>query len=251
MFSTAVPLTSRVTEVLVKCLSWVRVHIDGATEQSYGRLHQVNGKVLRRVVRNVTDFTALNRAYGSPVAISVGTVAVMENVGEIPALARLVKSMGVTIFQYKHDLTLMQDPRHLRWWDEQAVPMMRQLAEELEDETFILQFSESLDYEDLDTSPLCHVHNLNTAITATGDVAFCKALRDKPGWALGNIHHQSLKEIFDGKRHRHLRSIVTPRNCGIIPCPFKAANIKLQALVDGKEVIPLIQIMPPTHAEFI
>lgn len=252
MFSTVVPMTPRVADVLVECLTWIRIHVDGATPESYGRYHKVPGKVLSKVQENIAYFTERKRVTGSAVSAGIGTVAVMENIHEIPELARMAKSLGLDFFQYKHDLTLMQDPKHLRWWTTDAVPMMHALTAELENAAFALQFSEGVDYTDPDLSPTCHVHNLNTAITATGHVAFCKSLRDRTSLALGSIYEHSLRDIFNGERHRRLNARINPMNCGVLPCPYKQANILLQAVQDTGNVDLIgFSTDPAQHHEFI
>jgi MoaA/NifB/PqqE/SkfB family radical SAM enzyme len=252
MFSTVVPMTPRASDILVECLSWIRIHIDGATPESYGRYHKVPGIVLAKVKDNIRYFTRRKRETGSSVSAGVGTVAVMENLHEIPDLARMVKALGLDFFQYKHDLTLMQNLDHLAWWNTHARPVMHMLSAELEGDDFTLQFSEGVDYTDPDLSPTCHVHHLNTAITATGHVAYCKSLRDRPEWALGSIYDASLRDIFDSNRHRSLAQQITPVTCGILPCPYKQTNLLLEETVRTGDVSSFgFGSSPTLHNEFI
>ena len=116
---------------------------------------------------------------------------------------------------------------------------MDELSVDLESSSFKLQYSKGVDYGAIDSSAKCHVHHLNTAITADGRVAYCKSLRDVERWSLGNVNTLSLKEIFDGDLHAGLRTSVTPTNCGILPCPLKEANLLINRVVSTGDMSAL------------
>lgn len=252
MFSTGVPLTPSRAEQLVDVLSWIRFHVDGATPATYAAVHQVPETVFFKAVENIGNMAALKKRRGSTISLGIGTVALEENIAEAAALARLAKSLGLDYFQYKHDLTQMTDRNYLQWWNKDVVPLFCELTHELEDDTFKLQFSSGVDYESPDVSDHCHVHHLNTAITADGRVAYCKSLRDSAEWSLGNVKDLSLKEIFDSDQHVRLKESVTPTTCGILPCPYKQANILIEHFVQTGDVSVLaLDQATPEHADFI
>lgn len=89
MFTSAVAMTPKVAEVLLANLSWVRVHVDGATRESYAIAHRVVGQVFDRVVENLAYFTKRRSETGSQISIGIGTVALEFNLSEAPALAGL------------------------------------------------------------------------------------------------------------------------------------------------------------------
>ncbi len=251
MFTTAVPLTGRAVDVLLQDVDWIRVHVDGATPQSYAQAHRVSEQVFGRVVGNLGNFTAARQQSGSETSIGIGTVALALNFQEAPEIARLAKDNGLDFFQYKHDLTKMTDPEYLQWWNSFVVPMLDGLSEELEDEKFRLQYSKGVNYVAPDLSSKCHVRFLSTAITADGRVAYCKSTRDRFGWSLGSIYEKSLREIFDDEISRQLVAEVTPTTCGILPCPYKTSNIRLQQIIDTGDRSPIGTAVPMEHQEFI
>lgn len=228
MFTTGVPMTEQVSEVLVDNLDWIRFHLDGATPESYGASHRVNPKVFDKVTSNIANFTRLRTLKGSSTRAGIGTVALETNIDEAVLLAQLAKSLGLDYFQYKLDLTRMLDLNYLEWWNTVGAPTMQNVALSLEDENFGLHFAINSAYGEVDKSSKCHVHHMHTSVTATGNVAYCKMTRDKTEWALGNIKEASLKEIFDGDKHKQLLAEVTPTTCGILPCPLKGANISIE-----------------------
>lgn len=251
MFTSAVPMTPQKAEVLLDNLSWVRIHVDGATPETYAAVHRVPEGVFDYVTKNIRYFTKRREEKGSKVVSGIGTVALPDNVSEAPALARLTKNLGLDYFQYKHDLTQMFDPKYLKWWETIVVPLLDQLSIELENPTFKIQYSKGVNYQSPDSSQSCHVHLLNTAITADGRVAYCKSLRDNRDWSLGSVHEASLREIFDSERHRQLKTEIIPSTCGIMPCPYRNPNIAIEAVVRAKNLNILGEpVQKVEHDEF-
>ena len=128
---------------------------------------------------------------------------------------------------------------------------MRELSSELANDRFGLQYPDSTEFGPLDRSPTCHVHRLHTAITADGRVSYCKRTRDRHEWSLGSVHEKSLREIFDGERHRALVGEVTPSTCGVVPCPLKEANVLLQTIADGGDPDQSLADPPATDPDFL
>lgn len=251
IFTSAVSMTPKISEKLLRSVSWVRFHVDGANARTYAETHRVSEKVFDAVIRNISYLTRRKAEKASPISAGIGAVAHEKNLEETIALGKLAKQLGLDYFQYKHDLTRMRDPHYLQWWNESVVPVMDTLNREIGGNSFVVQYSQGVDYSEIDKSPKCHVHHLSTAITAIGDVVYCKSLRDNKPWTLGNIHQNSLKEIFDGERQRQLSAIVTPITCGILPCPYKEANEMMEQLVQSGSLALLGEVEAIEHQEFI
>ena len=252
MFTTGLPMTSKVSEILVEYLRWVRFHIDGSTPLTYAKVHGTSENMYSRVIRNIREFVAKRAAVRSEIKAGIGSVALPENITDMPRLARLSKDLGLDYFQYKHDLTQMNDTRYLRWWNTDVIPVLDSLSNEIEDDSFSLQYSKGNDYTEKDPSRFCHVHHLNTAITADGRVMYCKSLRHKHALTIGNIHNQSLEEIFDGKRLRRLSRKITPSRCGVLPCPYHRTNLLLERLSVTRDLSTLHPAPPiEGHQDFI
>ena len=95
MFTSAVSMSPRVSEILLDNLSWVRFHVDGATPETYGKVHCVLPRVFTKVIENIRYFTKRREEIGSKTSAGIGTVALEENLAESPLLARLSKSLGL------------------------------------------------------------------------------------------------------------------------------------------------------------
>jgi MoaA/NifB/PqqE/SkfB family radical SAM enzyme len=252
MFTTAVPMMPSVSEVLVRTLSWIRFHVDGATGKTYSRAHGVGGDVFDRTVDNIACFNSLRRSRGTEVYAGIGSIAIDENLEDLSGLARLAKRLGLDYFQFKHDLTRMRDERYLSWWDQVAVPELDALERDLTDESFSLYYSAGVDYTLHAASERCHAHWLSTAVTADGRVVFCKFLRHRGYPALGNVNDASLKNILTGSRHLELHERITPRNCGVSPCTYSNANLLIDRMMGegGSDEISSIPVAV-MHGDFV
>ena len=77
--------------------------------------------------------------------------------------------------------------------------------------------------DELDYPRTCYAHFFQAAITAKGELRFCKNSRGDDRYILGNIKDKSLKEIWDGETNKGIESWVRPNNCGLF-CKNMALN---------------------------
>lgn len=248
MFTTGVAMTPRATEILLDSLSWVRFHLDGPNSISYAEVHGTNEQVFNKVRKNIRYFNARKAERGVCTSVGIGTIAMISKIGEIEKFVQLALSLGVDYFQLKHDLSQMTNQNYLEWWNNVVVPILDQLSQNYETVSFKLQYSKGVEYLVPNNSIRCHAHHLSTAITANGDVVYCKSTRDVPEWKLGNIKDASLKDIFDGDLNKRLSEQITPQNCGVLPCPLKTSNELLHRVYTAGDINNLGS--PPENAEF-
>jgi radical SAM protein with 4Fe4S-binding SPASM domain len=81
---------------------------------------------------------------------------------------------------------------------------------------------------------VCHVHNFVTAITANGDVSFCKNLRDNPEFILGNLKDQMMEEIYNSERRKDIEKKINEGGCGVF-CQNAQLNETLKFLKTPNE----------------
>lgn len=252
MFTTGIPMTPVVAESIIGYLTWIRFHLDAASPRAYAGAHRVSEELFYRATANIRAFVELRAARGISVKSGIGSVAFTYNFTEVGPLARFAKESGLDYFQYKHDLNQMKDRRYLDWWDDDAVPVLEEISRDLEDDTFSIQFSRGEDYSERDPSRRCHAHYLNTAVTAEGNVTYCKSLRNRADMVIGNVYHKTLQDIFDGDLHRRLAETVIPSTCGVKPCPYHRANLLLDKLASpAGGTVPGIIPNQAEHRDFI
>jgi MoaA/NifB/PqqE/SkfB family radical SAM enzyme len=226
-------ITPEIAEVLVDHCDWARIHLDGATPETYTRRHRLQASNLERVRGNLTGLHELAGARGSAIEVGIGAVINPDNVADLPGLAAFAYETGCKYLQTKHDFELLPFKHYTEWWEREVVPQLVALKAHYAPLNFGIQFT-TADYTRAPTALTCHIHHLTTAINAEGEVVYCKRLRDKTEWATGNVGEEPLADILHGERNRQLSQDVTPQNCGI-NCPYIELNEHIDRLVNAAD----------------
>jgi radical SAM protein with 4Fe4S-binding SPASM domain len=229
IFTNGTVTNERIAKVLVENCEWVRVSWGGATSETFYKCHGV--PKLEKVVNGLALLKKLKDELKSKTVLGTSMVVVKENYKELFQEAELSKKLGMDYFQGKPNLIMGSED--FPWWDNEVMPLFEKAKIELEDDNFrvlIPQYTqdkygvegtrfrdsgrENLFIADSEKSK-CYVHNFVTAITANGDVAFCKNLRDSKQYTLGNIKYSSFKEIFDSQRRKDIENKINCNGCGV------------------------------------
>ena len=153
-----------------------------------------------------------------------------ENYHELYDEAKMAKELGVDYFQGK-PLNQMGSENQ-EWWNNEVIPLFQKAKEELEDRgfkiltaqytqdkygdkgsQFLSNITPSLHVSD-EQKNKCYVHNFVTAITANGEIAFCKNLRDKNEFILGNFNYQTMEELWNSERAKKIIERINKEGCG-------------------------------------
>lgn len=226
MFTNAVLLDRVKADSLTKNLNWIRFHVGGSTAEFYAKNHGVKPEIFDLVCRNIQYIAGKNKIdCGIGVAINQGN---FEGVKELPILAL---KLGVEYFQGKLDFGQIGKDEYVNWWFSVVVPHFEKLEKELGNKVKIHVFNDPIVRKT--EASYCHAHNVITAITADGRVAYCKMRRDQEETSIGNIYENSLQEIFDSKKHKEIASYICPKTCRILAsfCPYRTTNEVIDELV--------------------
>src|SRR5262249_5301584 len=95
--SNATALSERMGRALIEAnLNELRVSLDGARPQTYGRVRGVNAKALPKIMRNIATFTRLRDELGATLPrVSLWFTAMRENLPELPRLVEIALETGV------------------------------------------------------------------------------------------------------------------------------------------------------------
>ena len=89
----------------------------------------------------------------------------------------------------------------------------------------------SIKQDRLDFPRTCYAHFFQIAITAEGNVMFCKNargnVRKDDKYVLGNINKNTLTEIWNSKNVKEIESWIKPSNCGLF-CKNTSLNNALE-----------------------
>jgi radical SAM protein with 4Fe4S-binding SPASM domain len=192
---------------LKRAATYVRFSFDAATRETHLALHRHDD--FERIVANLR---ALARVPG-PCTVGAGYFINRENVHEIVDNARLVKSSGADYIQFK---TYSGIPLDAALHAQVLTAIDRAL--DLADESFDVHVAERI-FENqafqVRGYTRCHFQAMKTIVNADGSVYLCAQKRTDPNGRVGNVHADSLAEIW-GSAHR--KSVVD--NLDLVGCPY-------------------------------
>ena len=225
--SNATALSERMGRALIEAdLNELRVSLDGATAGTYARVRGVSEKTLPKILRNLSQFTRIQReAQAERPRVSFWFTAMRENLPELPRLVDLALETGVREIYVQRLIYFGEGLAR----EEQAL-FNRAQAEELE----IIRETERrcqeqglafratgattpIEYlghkaDDVARRPWspCQRPRKLAYITATGNVFSCCFAPFHPGPAstrvLGNAFEQPFAEIWNGPRYQSFRA---------------------------------------------
>lgn len=242
MFTNGLGMNAKRAEILAKILVWVRFHVGADNAKDFSRVHNVPEAYFRIATQNIRYFTSVE---GRTANVGIGVPVNEKNFDGTRELPELAMELGADFFQAKLDLERLGDFEYSEWWYEVAVPFFEDKKKKMDGR--VRFFSNTI--QSAMTPDYCHAHNIITAITADGRVAFCKMQRDNTGTSLGNIHDQSLREIMDGERHTKLAKAINLETCEVaqIHCPYRKTIQAVEIYLKNSQEL----LLPPTNGEHI
>ncbi|HTF89697.1 MAG TPA: radical SAM protein [Planctomycetota bacterium] len=245
LFTNGALLTEQLARRLVVSCDWIRFSMAAGTRSEYQRIQGVDDFDLVR--RNVAMIVELARREGSPIRLGAMMLLHKTSLETFLPFVESCRDLGLSFAQgkpsnnYDHEsrsgfilernvnlrlragevdaqpdlLTNEFDPE---WWANEAAPLLR-AAGELARPGFAVVTSQYVETKYGDAPPPenghhdCDVNNFATAITASGDVVWCKNYRDRPEYVIGNLHEQTMAEIWAGERRRAVQAGIDDRRC--------------------------------------
>jgi radical SAM protein with 4Fe4S-binding SPASM domain len=271
IFTNGTLIDDSIARTIVENCEWARISWGGSTPETFYKCHGV--KKLDKVIEGLNLLKKFKEELDSKTTLGVSQLVVKENYHELPSLAYLSKRLGADYFQGKPDIRMGSED--FVWWDKEVIPLFEAAKKDLEDEKFkvlIAQYTqdkygtegtrfrdsgrENLRIADSEKSN-CYVHNFVTAITANGDVTFCKNLRDEKKYILGNLKDSSFKEIWDSPRKKDIEKEINSRGCGVFCQNGKLNEILryIKSFPNKNEAISYINSISPLdkdmHVNFL
>ncbi len=272
IFTNGTITNKHAAKILVENCEWVRISLGAASEETFVKCHGIKGENFQKILEGISYLKEFKEKLNKETTLGISQVVVKENYHELYSLARISKKLGADYYQGKPDLSMGSED--FSWWDNQVIPLFEKAKNDFEDENFkilIAQYTqdkygvegtrfrdskrEELKIADSEKSN-CYVHNFVTAITANGDVAFCKNLRDEEKYLLGNLKNSSFKEIWNSQRKEDIEKQINSKGCGVF-CQNGKLNEVLRYLksLEKEEAINYINSITPLekgmHTNFL
>lgn len=228
MFTNGILMTPDIIPTFAKCCTWVRVSLGAATPETFRKCHGADA--FNQVISNIKELVRVKKELKSELTIGWSMMVDKGNYHELYDAGKLAKEIGVDYFQGKPLEQLGSEDS--KWWYEKVIPIFEK-TKKLEDENIkILTAQYTQDkygdsgskFMDNITPALeivceeqkkCYVHHFVTAITANGDLSFCKNHRDTKEFILGNLKDKSFEEIWHSDRRREIIKKINSGGCKI------------------------------------
>lgn len=206
-------LSGRNALVIARELSYVRISLDAATDDTYSKVKCPVGANFDSVIANIKNLMRLRNRMKTQLLISIKFLVSQLNRNEIQAAFQLAQTLKVDSLQFK---ALRQSPHSL-------TPKQQALAaaqiRRLQKASPKLNVLGGVDK--INTSRRCWLTPLQTTIDAHGDVYLCcYYLHRRARHCIGNIYENSFDEIWKSPRHRCAITAIRPAECNLLDCRF-------------------------------
>jgi MoaA/NifB/PqqE/SkfB family radical SAM enzyme len=190
---------------LKKAATYVRFSLDAADPELHYQLHRKDDHA--KIIENLR---ALAEAEG-PCTVGTGFFINEQNVDDLVACGRLVKSCGADYIQYKSYSGLPIPPElHER--------ILRGLADAigLDDDSFDVHIVDRVfdnAVHQVRGYSRCHWQAFKPVIGADGSVYLCAQKRTNPNGIIGNLYEQSFTQIWHGEQRAKVLEGLDLRSC--------------------------------------
>lgn len=187
-------------------ISWIKISINGATKETYSKIHRTNPNDFDIVMKNISYAVNVRQRNGYKCTLGMQLLLLPENLHEVEILAQKAKEMGLdylVIKPYSQHLfsktILYREIRYNKFLN---------LADKLEkynDKHFSVIFrvntmkkwdEKKRNYEKCLALPFW------SYIDASGNIWGCSAYLGDERFLYGNIYKNTFKEIWKGKRRK-------------------------------------------------
>lgn len=186
-------------------LKWVRFSIQGCADETYGKLHGVNGDQCQTVFNNLGKLKDLRNEQKLSCKLGVLTCLMPENLNEIADIARSAEWCGADYFTVRPPCRNPDHPIPCPVWDVNEIKDKLLEAEAVADENFQVIVRWNLfDEQCIKSYGQCLGLPFVCQIDANGEVYACGAFVGNPDYCYGNLHVNSLVEIWNSDRRKYI-----------------------------------------------
>lgn len=225
-------------------LSWIRFSLDAATEDTYSKIHGVNGALFNTVIKNIETAVNIKKANDYNVDIGIQLILMPENINEIETLAKYCKSIGVDNFQVKpaHSHPKSSYTPGIYNLSQQT---LKENLEKLEDDKFtVVVRVKSMERLVLKRNyERCHGFDFYIIIDAKGNIVPCNIFYDNKDYIFGNLYKNTFEEIWNSQERKDVINKIEQSKhcmCGDYRCRLDVLNRYLERVK-----------VPETNDEFI
>lgn len=199
-----------IAERILGCTEWIKISINGATADTYTKIHRCNPADFDRVIENLSCAVEVRESNSYHSTLGMQLLLLPENHHEVVALAKLARNIGADYIVIK---PYSQHPRS---------KTTKYSSIQYSEYEYLIAELEELATDCFDV--ICRVHTMKkwddgqrsytsclalpfwSYIDAGGNVWGCSVYLGDERFLYGNIYEQSFREIWEGpKRQQSLQ----------------------------------------------
>lgn len=243
----AVLLQKDIADTVLANTEWIKVSINGATKQTYAKVHRCKPEDFDTVINNMQYAVKLKKDKKYKCTLGMQLLLLPENQHEAVALANLAKSIGMDYLVIKpysqhpqsktNKYSAIKYDKYGYIWDE---------LKELEDKNFniIFRINTMKKWDDGQRNyDRCLALPFWSYIDAGGNVWGCSVFLGDERFFYGNIYEQTFQQIWEGqKREKSLQWVdkdMCVHNCRL-NCRMDEINRYLWELKNPSEHVNFI-----------
>ena len=184
-------------------LQWIRISMAGGDRDSYRAVQGVDH--FDRVIDNMKLLLKVKTEIKGRLNIGCKVLVTARNLGSLENLARILADLydktQVNYLQFNPDQFTSDGGQF--WNSDKAQSTFKSVKEILEKKSIMLLragFFVDQGQAELDYPRTCYAHFFQAAITADGDLTYCKNCREDKEFHIGNINQKSLMEIWKDRK---------------------------------------------------
>lgn len=242
-------LNNDIAESIISNSSWIKVSINGATKETYSKIHGINpkSKSFENVIANMAHASDVRNTKGHKCALGMQLLLLPDNAHEVEPLAKLARDIGMDYLVVKpysqHPLSKTSLYSDIKYDD------YLQLSQELEkhnSEHFKVVFRvDTMKNWDKGehTYKTCQALPFWSYIDASGGVWGCSVYLTDERFYYGNINDLSFEDIWQGDKRRaslnYIRDELDTSACRV-NCRMDKINGYLRELTNPSEHVNFI-----------
>lgn len=248
-------LIDRYLDIIAGFSNWTRISMDAATEETFNRLRPARdgGSRFHHVIDNMRKLAKVKKGkmgFSFLIRTEADGFGIRSNIHEIFDAAVLARDVGCDYFEVKPSYSyaggidhalVVHSAERMR----EARKEINRLNELVSDSFKIMKainLEESLNgvkNEQSKNYHRCSVSELRTLICPSG-VFICPYWRGKENFRIGDVHHMSFSDMWNGKRRKDFMAFADPSAKCTFHCLRHESNVEILKIIkdlkDGKNV---------------
>lgn len=205
MSSNAALLKREVSEECLGAFTWIRFSVSSLEEESYCKIQKPAEGDLERVKRNLADAVEVKRKNEYKTTLGVQCLLLPENMGQLPAMAKELRDIGVDYFTIKPFSQHPQSKNRISVHYEDLLCLEKEVvryATERFSVFFRVGAMKKINHEK--AYKRCWGLPFMTYIDANGNVWPCVAHMGSQQFCYGNINEEPFDQIWEGERRKEV-----------------------------------------------